>query len=61
MDNDTTNQIMLDLLQNVSDIRASVDDIVRYQVDIWIFLALLVIVVWVYILIRITWAGKGRR
>lgn len=61
MDNNTTNQIMLDLLQNVSDIRASVDDIVRYQVDIWIFLALLVIVVWVYILIRITWAGKSRR
>lgn len=59
MDNNTT--VMLDLLQNVSDIRASVDDIVRYQVDIWVFLILLVIVVWLYILIRITWAGKGRR
>lgn len=58
MDNNTTNQAIIDLLQNLT---ASVDDIVRYQVDIWIFLALLVIVVWVYILVRITWAGKGRR
>lgn len=58
MDNNTTNQAIIDLLQNLS---ASVDDIVRYQVDIWVFLVLLVIVVWVYILIRITWAGKGRR
>lgn len=58
MDNNTTNQAIIDLLQNLS---ASVDDIVRYQVDIWIFLVLLLIVVWVYILVRITWAGKGRR
>ena len=58
MDNNTTNQAIIELLQNLS---ASVDDIVRYQVDIWIFLVLLVIVVWVYILMRITWAGKGRR
>ena len=58
MDNNTTNQVIIDLLQDVS---ASLDDIVRYQVDIWIFLVLLLIVVWVYILIRITWAGKGRR
>lgn len=58
MDNNTTNQAIIDLLQNVS---VSVDDIVRYQMDIWVLLVLLVIVVWVYILIRITWAGKGRR
>lgn len=58
MDNNTTNQAIIDLLQNVS---ASVDDIVRYQMDIWVMLVLLVIVVWVYILVRITWAGKGRK
>lgn len=60
MDNNTS-QLILDLAQNVSAIRSSVDDLVRYQVDIWVFLVLLVIVVWVYILIRVTWAGKGRR
>ena len=60
MDNNTT-QVLIDMAQNVSAIAASVDDLVRYQVDIWVFLVLLVIVVWVYILIRITWAGKGRR
>lgn len=58
MGNNTTNQVVIDLLQNIS---TSVDDIVRYQMDIWIFLVLLVIVIWLYILIRITWAGKGRR
>lgn len=58
MGNNTTNQAVIDLLQNIS---ISVDDIVRYQMDIWVMLVLLVIVVWVYILIRVTWAGKGRR
>ena len=58
MDSNTTNQAVIDLLQNIS---ASVDDIVRYQMDIWVMLVLLVIVLWVYILVRVTWAGKGRR
>lgn len=58
MGNNTSNQAVIDLLQNIS---TSVDDIVRYQMDIWVMLVLLVIVIWVYILIRVTWAGKGRR
>lgn len=57
MDNNTT-QIMVDLLQHIN---TSVVDVVRYQADIWLMLVLLVIVIWVYILVRITWAGKGRR
>lgn len=56
MDNNTTQ--ILALLQ---DLNTSVVDVVRYQADIWLMLVLLVIVIWVYILVRITWAGKGRR
>lgn len=56
MMNNTTQ--ILALLQ---DLNTSVSDVVRYQVDILVMLVLLVIVLWVYILIRVTWAGKGRR